>query len=184
MIDFFTAHRNIIAQAIGFMAMASAIISFQQKERKRILIWQLICSALWSLHFFALANLTGAVINTIQTVRCVMFFFKENHKWAQSRALPGVFLCLSVAAGILTWESVWDILPIIGMMISTIALWMTNPKHIRRLTIPVSVVWGIYDISAHSIAGICNEIFVIISILIAMYRYDRAAKEVQTVEKN
>ena len=169
-------YRPLIAQCIGFDAMAAAIVCFQQKERRRIMLWQLVCTALWSVHFFVLGNPTGGVVNAMQTLRCVIFFLKDNHRWAQSRLWPALFIALSGVAGVLTWQNAWSLLPLVGMVISTVALWMQEPKYIRRLTIPVSLSWLVYNAVNGSIAGVCNEIFATTSILIAMFRYDRKKK--------
>lgn len=171
--EFFEVHRFLIAQIIGFCAMATAITSFQLKKRKHILVFQLICTAFWTLHFFVLGNLTGGVINGIQTVRCVVYFFKENQKWAQKQFWLYFFLVASIVAGVLTWENIWSILPIIGMLVSTVSLWMKNPKHIRLLSLPVSGVWLVYDFICKSYAGVCNEIFLLVSVSLALWRLDR-----------
>lgn len=175
--EFFAEHSFVIAQIIGFCAMAMAITSFQQKKRKNIMIFQLICTALWSLHFFVLGNMTGGVINGIQTLRCVIYYFKETHKWAQSKVWLVLFLISSLVAGALTWDSLWSVLPIFGMIFSTVALWLPNPKHIRLMTIPVALSWFVYNAHSSSYAGMCNEVFALISIFTAMWRLDRRKKE-------
>ena len=155
--EFFKEHSFVIAQIIGFCAMATAIISFQQKKRKNIMIFQLICTALWSLHFFVLGNMPGCALNGIMTLRCVIYYFKETQKWAQHKVWLVLFLVAGLAAGILTWESEWSILPLLGTVISTVALWLPNPKYIRLMTIPVAVVWFVYNAHSLSYAGMCNE---------------------------
>ena len=174
--DFFTQHSFIIAQIIGFCAMATAITSFQLRKRKSILIFQLICTALWTLHFLVLGNLTGCVLNGVQTVRCVVYYFKETQKWAQNKLWLYLFLAAGVVVGVLTWENAWSLLPIVGMLISTVSLWMNNPKHIRLLNLPVSAVWLVYDIVCKSYAGVCNEIFLLVSVTMALFRLDYKKK--------
>ena len=175
--EFFKEHQFLIAQIIGFCAMAMTMTSFQQKNRKKLMFFQLICTGLWSLHFFVLGNMTGGVVNAIQTFRCVIFYYKETQKWAQSKFWLGLFLVASAVAGALTWENLLSILPILGMVFSTVALWMPKPKQIRMMTIPVSLSWLVYNACSKSIAGVCNEIFALISIGTAMWRLDRKSKE-------
>ena len=174
--DFFTQHSFIIAQIIGFCAMATAITSFQLRKRKSILIFQLICTVLWTLHFFVLGNMTGCVINGIQTFRCVIFYFKDTQKWAQNKIWLVLFFVASIVAGVLTWENMWSLFPIVGMMFSTVSLWMQNPKHIRLLTLPVAGVWFVYDTVCKSYAGMCNEVLASISVITALLRLDYRKK--------
>lgn len=171
--EIFSTPRTAVAQIIGFMAMASAIICFQQKDRKRILVWQLIVCSLWTAHFIVLGNApTGVAINAMQILRTVIFRRKEEKKWAQWNGWLPIFCGITVALGVITWESAWSILPIIGTCFSNISLWMKKPLTIRLLTFPVSITWGCYDLHNSSIAGACNEAFCIISLIIAILRID------------
>lgn len=174
--EFFEAHRFIIAQIIGFCAMGTAITSFQLKKRKQILIFQIICTAIWTLHFLILGVPTACAINGVQTIRCVIYYFKETQKWAQSKFWLWFFLIASVVLTILTWENFFNLFPMLGMMFSTISLWLKKPKHIRLMTLPVSAVWLVYGVVCKSYAGVCNETFVIISVLLALWRLDRKQK--------
>lgn len=103
--EFFKEHSFVIAQIIGFCAMATAIISFQQKKRTNIMIFQLICTALWSLHFFVLGNMPGCALNGIMTLRCVIYYFKETQKWAQHKVWLVLFLIAGFVAGVLTGKA-------------------------------------------------------------------------------
>lgn len=174
--EFLREHSFIIAQIIGFCAMATAITSFQLKKRQHILIFQLICTALWTLHFLVLGNMTGCVINGMQTFRCVVFYYKDTQKWAQSKIWLAVFYVASIVAGVLTWENIWSLFPILGMIFSTLSQWMQKPKHIRLLTLPVAGVWFIYNMSCRSYAGMCNEVLASISVISALIRLDYKKK--------
>lgn len=187
----FATPRMAVAQIIGFMAMASAIICFQQKDRRRILIWQFIVCSLWTLHFIILGVATGTAINGMQVVRSIIFSKRESKKWAQWPGWVITFIIITVILGVVTWEGPLSILPVIGTSFSTISLWMKKPLTIRLLTFPVSLTWGVYDALSNSIAGACNEIFCIISIIIAIFRIDlpnlrkeKAEKERYSNEQN
>ena len=160
------------AQIMGFIAMISAVICFQQKDRKKILIFQILVTAIWTLHFILLKNPTGAAINAMQVVRSILFLKKEEYKWTQWMGWPVIFIVITVIIGIITWESPLSLLPVIGTSFSTVSLWMKKPKTIRLLTVPVSVLWGIFDAVNRSAAGVCNEVFTLVSIAVAIFRID------------
>lgn len=174
--ELFSTPRMAAAQVVGFAAMLSAIICFQQKSRKNILLWQLIVCSLWTLHFIILGVATGTAINALQVVRAIIFNFKEKKKWAQWSGWLYVFIALTIASGVVTWEGPLSILPVIGTSFSTISLWMKKPLTIRLLTFPVSITWGIYDFASNSLAGGFNEIFCIISLITAIIRIDIPAR--------
>lgn len=179
----FSSPLMAVAQTFGFMAMAGAIICFQQKNRDRILIWQIVVTVLWTIHFILLKSPTGAAINAMQVVRSIIFLNKDKHAFTKWNGWPVVFTLITVALGIVTWEGPMSILPIIGTTFSTVSLWMKKPLTIRLLTLPVSVTWGIYDLLSGSVAGCCNETIAIINIIIAIFRVDLRKKPEDTAKE-
>jgi glycerol uptake facilitator-like aquaporin len=56
---------NIIAQAIGIIALCFTIIGFQLNNRKKIIFILTISASLYSVHFLSLGALTGAAMNAL-----------------------------------------------------------------------------------------------------------------------
>lgn len=169
-----------VAQIVGFCAMASAIVCFLQKDRKRIMRWQIIVTCLWTLHFILLGTPTGAAINGMQVVRSLIFINKDTKKWAQWNGWLVIFIVITIVLGVLTRDSSMGIisfLPVIGTTFSNVSLWMKKPLTIRLLTFPVSFTWGVYDFMAKSMAGVCSEIFVVTSLVIAIFTIDLKKKK-------
>lgn len=168
--------KYIVAQVIGVIALTMAIISFQQNSRKRILIFQLLSGTIFAAHFLLLGAYTGSALNALSVVRNLIFFQKSNKKWAAHNGWLILFILLSVAVGIFTWESIFSLFPILGMVLGSVSFWVDNPKYVRALSFPVSPLWITYNIATHSYAGIITEIFVMSSIIIGMLRFDRKNK--------
>ena len=160
-------------QAIGFLAMALGISSYQCKTRKGILLMQLSASVLWIVQFLFLKSYAGAMLNGVAIVRNLLFSFKGKYKWADSLMLPAFVMVLFAAAGLYTYtlEGLISIIPTVAMLLSTVALYITNEKVIRILSLFVSPPWLIYDAISGSDAGVLCESFMIISIIVAMIRY-------------
>ncbi len=160
-----------IAQAIGLAAFCAAVASFQKNSQKGILTFQLVSSTLFCLHFALLGASVGAMLNAIAAVRAFVFSNKEK-AWARSRFWLVFFTLLCAAAGIFTWENGFSILPILGMAFTTAAFWIEDPAMVRRVSFPSSPCWLIYNAVHHSWAGVMTEVFVMCSILVAMWRYE------------
>ena len=69
---------EIIAQAIGIFAMCFNLFSYQQKTRKGAIICQLFGTILFTVNFFLLGAIVGALMNFIGAVRAVIFINKEK----------------------------------------------------------------------------------------------------------
>lgn len=161
----------IIAQAIGVIAMTCAVISFQQRTHKGILTFQLIGNIFFTIHFFMLGAITGAILNLIAMVRAAIFVNKGK-KWAESILWFWFFCVASCVVGILSWEGYRSLLPIGGMICTTVAYWIKAPKIVRRVALPSSLMWIVYNGINGSFPGVITEVISIASIFIAMIRLD------------
>lgn len=161
-----------IAQTVGFVGMLLVFVSFQQNKRERITLWQMIASLVWVLHFGLLTAWSGMAMNAIGAVRGFVFS-KKGAPWASGAFWPYLFSALSVICCAVTWESLLSLLPTAANVISSFALWMDRPKTVRRLTLPASWMWMIYNLLNRSWAGLLTECFCTGSVLIAMARFDR-----------
>ena len=165
-----------IAQGVGLIGMILSFISFQKNDKKKILWIQASSAFTWAVHFILLGifidagAFTGASMNIVEIPRNLIF--AKKHKKRRQGILMAVFIAAFVTAGILTWESMFSLFPIIGMIISTVVFSLQNPRHIRFFMLPVSVLWLVYNIISFSIAGVLTESFCLCSILIAIFRFD------------
>ena len=163
-------------QAVGAAALVAGIASVQFKSRKGILLAQLLANALWFIHFGLLGALTGALLNAIGALRAYLFFRWRSSKW--SRAVFWVVLGTVFIAGIMTWGTPVSLLAVIGIVLSTIALWQDNEQHIRWLLLIGSPIWFIYDFLVGSYVGSINELIFSASIIVALIRYQRVNRRV------
>ena len=171
MLEFFTEHAFIFSQIFGFTAMAIAISTYQFNKHKTIMVLLTLCSTFWCMHFLCLKAYTAVAMNLINIVRNFVYGFRDK-KWAQGYVIPVLFLTVSVAAVVLTWSSAWDLLPLLAAVFSTFANWQTDTRKLRYLTYPVSASWLAYNIVNHSYAGLCNEVFTLVSLTVGVIRYD------------
>lgn len=179
MLEFFTEHAFVFSQIFGFTAMAIAISAYQFNKQKTIMILLTLCSTFWCMHFLCLKAYAAVAMNLINIVRNFVYGFRDK-KWAQGYVIPVIFLIVSVAAVALTWSNAWDMLPLIAAFFATVANWQTDTRRLRYLTYPVSASWLVYNIINRSYAGMCNEIFTIVSLTVGVVRYDILGKKTKT----
>lgn len=168
---------NIITQLIGFIGLMFAFICFQQNDYKKIRIFQIIIGIFFTIHFFMLGAYTGCVLNFISLLRAIVYFYKDDKKWASNKWWIFVFLSAFVFSTMLTWKNIWDILPLIGCFVLTFVLYVDSAKFTRLAIWPSSVVWIIYNFISGSIAGLVTELFNLSSIIIGIIRHDIKRKK-------
>ncbi|MGE5473879.1 MAG: YgjV family protein [Ignavibacteriales bacterium] len=160
-----------IIQAIGFAGLLFAVLSFQNKQRKNILLCQIIGSIFYIFHFLLLGAITGSIMNLIGAVRSYVFYNREK-KWASKLIWLYIFLFLVIIGALFTWKNNFSILPMIAMCVSTVSFWMKNPKYIRLIMLLSPPCWLTYNIVSGSIPGVMTEIFVFISLITGIIRFD------------
>lgn len=161
---------NIVAQGIGMVGTALAILSFQQNTNKGIVRLQMISSLLFGVHFLLLGAYTGAAINAVGIARNFVFYFRDR-SWANRKGWLWFFLAVYLAVGVATYQNPFSILPLFGVLTNTVAFWIKDPRLTRFVTFPGSPCWMVYNIINGSIAGILAEGFVMTSLIVAMLRF-------------
>ncbi len=177
---------EIIAQTIGIVAMAMNCLSFQQKERKTVIAFQLVGTTLFSINFFMLGAIAGAILNLLGAIRSIVFIYKEK-----LRADHPAWLCGFIATYVLSYVAVFtvfgkeptvgnliiEILPVIGMVLTTVSFRYNDAKTIRRFGFINAPLWLVYNIYSKSIGAVICESFNILSIIIGTLRHDVKRKK-------
>lgn len=172
---------NVIIQAIGFAAMAFLLISFQMPTKKKILFVQIIAITLYVIHYFLIGLLytgsqTGFIMNIIALFRVIVFYF-EDKPWFKRYTLSTIFIVIAVYIGIRTWSNVFSLFPILAAVNSTISLNVKKEKWFRVVIFQTSPLWLIYGVYSKSYSGIIGEVLNMISLIIAIIRYDVLHKD-------
>ncbi|MBE6591046.1 MAG: YgjV family protein [Ruminococcaceae bacterium] len=167
---------NLPAQIVGVIGIVFSLLSFQFSSRKLILLFQMTASLMFSLQLFMVNAITGGCLDLISFVR-TLFFLNNTKKWASSRVWLFVFIALMVASGIYTYENGWSLLPIAGSVLSTVALWMKDPKKIRLISLLVGPCWIVYNLVHGAHTGALNEVLAMSSIILGLVRHDRNTKK-------
>ena len=175
-----------IAQAIGIVATVITILSFQQKNQKGIVFCQTTSAVLWSVHFFAIGAITGALLNIIASVRNAIMTKRNKWKWTGSPLVIVITIALSVLVYVLMFtvfgtkptvrNLIVEFIPVVGMLTTTLAFRETEGKRVRLLSILNCPPWFTYDLLTGSIGGVITESFCFVSILIGYLRHDRNKK--------
>lgn len=173
---------EIIAQAIGIIAMSINILSYQQKEQRKIIIMQLFGATLFAVNMFMIGATVGGILNAVGAVRAIVYSNKKKFR-ADTLIWVFGFGILYLTSYVLTFtvfgkeptvtNIIVEFLPLIGMFATGIGFYLTDAKAVRRMGLISSPSWLIYNIFNVAIGGIICEILAIFSIIIGMIRHDR-----------
>ena len=77
-----------------------------------------------------------------------------------------------IIMGLLTYENLYSLLPIIGVVLHTSAFWIDDEKNIRRVSFLGSPFWLVYNFVSGAYGSCIGDILSMISIGISIVRYD------------
>lgn len=164
---------EILSWFFGIGAMISLFLTYQQKQRKKLLMCKLCADLCWGAHYLCLGAYGGVIPNFIGIFREIIFINREKRKWANHILWLILFICLIFSLGITTWGNSINILPIIASIAVTVSLWLKKPKSTKTVLLPVTVMFLVYDVFVGSCIGVVNESLSILSLLISLFRIQR-----------
>ncbi len=169
------------AQAVGIVAMAINIVSFQQKSQRRLIILQFFGATLFAVNMFMLGAVVGGCLNLIGAARAVVYANKQKFR-AERIVWIVLFVILYLASYAVTFiffdkeptlqNLTVEFLPIIGMTASHLGFYFSTAKTVRHLGLVSSPCWLTYNIVNFALGGIICEILCMLSIFIGMLRHD------------
>lgn len=172
---------DFIAQAVGILAMAFNIYSFQMKTSNRVILLQMFGGALFSVSFFMLGATVGGILNAVAAFRAIIYMNEEKLHATHIGWLI-FFEAVFAASYVLTFtvfgkaftpgNALLELLPVIGMTASTISFRLQNAKAIRLFGLISSPSWLIYNIINVAVGAIVCEVLSLFSIFIGLLRYD------------
>lgn len=163
---------NIPAQIVGIFGIISAILIYQQKTRKGLMITKLISDIFWVFHYLILCAYSGLAVCILAVLRELIFINRGRRKWANHIIWPILFILAAIGTTILTWEGFISLLTCVASILSVITFWIGNPRLTRILILPTATLMIIYDVFSGSYTGMINESITLVSALVGIVRLD------------
>ena len=167
----------VLAQICGVIVLILTVISVQFKTKEKIVMCFVFANLVMAIQFFLLNAMTGAIISIINTIRCIIFYYYKKKDKKPSLMILLFFEIIAVVSGMISWQNMWSVIPIVVTVIYTYGLWQDNVKVIRVTTAIVGLGWAIYDIIVMAFVGAIQEISQFVSAMIALIKNKEETKE-------
>lgn len=158
--------KDLLIQMIGGIGYFLLALSFYKKEKKEILIMQVISYIFFTIHYYLLNAITGTMCNILGLISLVIIYYLSV-KNKNKKTIVLIMIPILLIISLLTYQNVFSIFPIIAVIISLLSFINDNENIIRFIGIISAIGWLIYAIVYHSYVAIIFEIFIIISTVIA-----------------
>ena len=164
---------TVFAQITGLIAVITFLLSYQQKKRENIILWNATSRVLYIIQYLMLGAFEGVALDILGVLSSVLAQKKDSNiiKKHFKTFLIGVNL-LILAVGLSLYENIFSLFPIVGVILHTSAFWITEEKTIRIVSFIGSPFWLVYNLASLAFGSAIGDILSMVSIGTAIYRYD------------
>ncbi|MBQ3110639.1 MAG: YgjV family protein [Clostridia bacterium] len=160
----------ILGQIFGIITVILGFLSYQTKNAKSLLVFQIATCAVFCAHYLCLNAWPAFFLNAVGTVRNITYYKKEKLGiWAN--ILPWVFAAVMAILGILSWNGWYSIFIVAGLVINTLCLNLKEAQSIRWSILVTSPMVFTYDAFVMAIGGMIYEAVAIASAIIGIVRH-------------
>lgn len=143
-----------IADLFGFLAIATTLSVFIQKNQTTLIIMKVLVNMLWAVYFFLrsywgiAASYSACAIQVVAVLRGVVAL-NSGKKWAAGKKWLWGFILLGWVGSIATWQGPVCWLSAISSMCATIMLWCKSAQQAR--------CWGIVTYGPYLLGKLTNR---------------------------
>jgi len=147
----------LFIQLIGLVAWLFLVLSYYRKDTNRILVFQIIATFLYCVHYYLLGAYSGLFICAFEVLADFGYYKTNWDNYIYLASIP-----LRIIGGLISYEIFIDTFPIIASLIDGYSL--TKKKKIVVIGAIISyTLWVIYDIAVKSYSGAITDGIVAIS---------------------
>ena len=164
---------EIIANILGIAAVVFFVLSYQFKKNSNIILCNALSRVLYVSQYFLLGAYEGAWLD-ITAFLISVFCYLQSRKNARKNLVVLIVLSnlMIVAVGLISYRNIFSILPILGVVFETQALYLKSVNKILLMSLFGAPFWLIYNFASEAYGSCIGDVLSMVSIGIAMIRYD------------
>lgn len=166
----------IIGQALSVVAVLLGFATFQMKTVGRVLAMQIATASVFAAHYLLIGAYTAMGLNLLAAVKCVCYYIRDK-RGDKSPVFPIVFTVLVLVTGVLTWSGWYSAFIVLGLMVNSVALALSDPQKIRYAMFVKSPCCLVYNVLAGSLGGTIYEGASLLSSVIGTVKNVRKEKK-------
>jgi hypothetical protein len=152
------------AQLTGYVAFVLGVVSFLQKDDRRLRAMIGAQSFSYAVHFYLLGSMPAVAASL---VTCTRAFLSLR---TRSRVVAALLIAVNLGLGALTAHSPASALPTLASTLGTIAFFWFAGIPMRLVLLVATGCWLVNNILVGSIGGVMLEVFIGVSNGVTMFR--------------
>jgi hypothetical protein len=161
-----------LAQVLGAIASTAFLVGVQLKNKQSIIVFLIANTVIWTLAMFLVGAWSGMITNLITLIPALYaHHINSGRKTKANRSYIFAMWLLMFCCWLVLAMQVVDILPLIGSSIYMLSLFQKKPNAVRKMLVANQTAWLAYDLTMGLYSGAFFGACIIISTLVALYRY-------------
>lgn len=177
---------------LSLIGMTVSILSFQFRKKTLFLLAQSIGSGIFLISYIFSGGGMAVWLNVVYLIRNFVFVrLDKMDEWVKRKAcfvfwglILSVYVIYTLSVGEAFPEAVWSFLPAFGSLFSSYAYTQTSAIRLRLIKLVDSACWITYNlhIGIGALGGTLCELFSLVSIAIAIWRFLRQDRQQTAVQ--
>jgi len=155
----------VLSQLLVVVAIGFDLLSFQFKERRRIILCLMVSCLLIAAHFGLLGLRTAMGLALLAAVRFIASYYTT------AKPVMAVFIAATVAVTALTYNGMLSVLACTGAIFGTVASFCKEDKQLRLNMLAATSVWLAHNCLAGTPVAVLMEALFLSSNLLGYYRF-------------
>ena len=174
----------LILNAFGVIALICKASEFQVKSRKIIFTLATLSVTCWMIYFLLQGDFASSLVSLVGVVQLLIFSQRGKKKWADSILWLIGLLIIQVIFAVMSYKVWFDLFSITAGILTTIAYYVSNRRTYRYLSAILISLWVCNSISKVYVLALINDLIALVSILVAIVRFEILKKTQQQTENN
>jgi len=176
-------YNMVIVQLIGAIAYILLSRSYFKKERREILFMQIFAYVFFTIHYYLLNGITGAICNVVGLASLISLFIFDKGKKMYKIICCIFFVTFLIVINIITFQNIFSIFPMIASVIAIASFLNKKENFIRRVGVVATLCWLIYAIYYKSYISIIFEVFTLINVCVALLKNTKKSMKKVELDK-
>lgn len=167
-----------IAQVFGIIGIVFSVLSMQMKTKKKIMFMLFGLNIASALNFLFLNSISGSLVCFFGAIETVINYLYDSKDKKVPIYIVVFYIILNLILGFSSYHKLLDLIPIVCALLYCLTVCTKKESNIRKIMFANQSIWLVYDIIVKAYMFSISNVLTLISIIIAMFRYDiRTDKE-------
>lgn len=163
----------MIYYVVSILSIFFYVMSVQFKEKKKILITQVLASICYLIVYIIKGAWSGVSIEILEGLKNIVFINYEKHNKKIPLIILIIFILLLVIFSIIFYDGLFSLLPLLINVLLFVSTYLKNPKYIRYTMLLCGILWGCYNLYLGAYIILIGNILEVFSAFISILRFKK-----------